>query len=121
MKEFQIPRKLTALVKATMSNNLCQIGIQNILSHPIHIKNGVRQGDTLACLLFNIALEKVIRDSGINLRETIFCKSVQILAYADDTDIIGRMQKAMKEAFTNLEKAVKKMHLQINQGKTKYM
>jgi hypothetical protein len=27
----------------------------------------------------------------------------------------------MKEAFTNLEKAAKKMHLQINQGKTKYV
>jgi hypothetical protein len=27
----------------------------------------------------------------------------------------------MKKAFTNLEKAAKKMHLQINQGKTKYM
>jgi DNA topoisomerase IB len=31
------------------------------------------------------------------------------------------MQKAMKEAFTNLEKAARKTHLQINQGKTKYM
>jgi hypothetical protein len=31
------------------------------------------------------------------------------------------MQKGMKEAFTNLEKAAKKMHLQKNQGKTKYM
>jgi hypothetical protein len=27
----------------------------------------------------------------------------------------------MKEAFTNLEKAARKLHLQINQGKTKYM
>jgi sorting nexin-29 len=65
---------------------------------------GVRQGDALACLLFNIDLEKVIRDLGINQRGTIFYKSVQILAYADDTDIIGRAQKAMKEAFTNLER-----------------
>jgi hypothetical protein len=42
-----------------------------------------------------------------------FYKSVQILAYADDIDIIGRTQKAMKEAFTNLEKAassIKKKH-----------
>jgi hypothetical protein len=68
-----------------------------------------------------MALEKVIRDSDINLRETIFYKSVQILAYADGIDIIVRTQKAMKQAFTNLEKAAKKMHLQINQGKTKYM
>jgi hypothetical protein len=62
MKEFQIPRKLITLVKATMSNALCQIRIQNLLSDPMHIKNGVRQGDSPACLLFNIALEKVIRD-----------------------------------------------------------
>jgi hypothetical protein len=48
-------------------------------------------------------------------------KSVQILSYADDIDIIGRTEKAMKEAFVNLEKAARKMHLQINQGKTKYM
>jgi hypothetical protein len=32
MKELKIPRKLIALVKATMSNTLCQIGIQNLLS-----------------------------------------------------------------------------------------
>jgi sorting nexin-29 len=108
MKKFQIPRKLIALVKATMSNTVCQIRIQTLLSDPIHIKNCVRQGDALACLLFNT-----------NLRGTIFYKSVQILAYADDIDI-GRTQKAMKEDFTNFEKAARKMHLQINQEKTKY-
>jgi hypothetical protein len=54
MKEFQIPKKLIALVKATMSNTLCQIIIQNLLSDPIHTKNGVRQGNALACLLLFI-------------------------------------------------------------------
>jgi sorting nexin-29 len=73
------------------------------------------------CHGFNIALEEFIRDSAINLRGTIFYRSVQILAFAYDSDIRGRTQKAMKEAFTNLEKAARKMHLQINQGKTKYM
>jgi hypothetical protein len=70
MEKFQVPRKLIALVKAIMSNTLCQIRIQNLLSDLIHIKNCVRQGDALAFLLFNIALEKVVRDSGINLRGT---------------------------------------------------
>jgi protein-disulfide isomerase-like protein with CxxC motif len=69
-----------------------------------------------ACL-FNIALEKVIRDANINTRGTIFFKSVQILAYADGTDIIDRTEMAMKEAFINLEKAAYKMHLKINQEK----
>jgi sorting nexin-29 len=96
------------------------IKIQNNLSDPIEIENGLQQ-DALACLLFNTALEKVIRDANINTRGTIFFKSVQILAYADDIYIIARTETVMKEAFTNLEKAAKKMHLNINQEKTKYM
>jgi sorting nexin-29 len=120
MKELQIPKKLIALVQTTLKNSKCQIKIQNNLFDPTEIKNGLRQGDTLACLLFNIALEKIIRDADINTRGTIFYKSVQILAYADDIDIIARKETAMKEAFTNLERAAKKMHLSIDQEKTKY-
>jgi sorting nexin-29 len=49
----------------------------------------VRQGDALACLLFNIALEKVIRDSGIQTTGSIFFNTVQIQAYADDIDLMA--------------------------------
>ena len=49
------------------------------LSEPINFKNGFRQGGALACLLFDIALEKVIRDAAVNIRGTIFYKSVQIV------------------------------------------
>jgi sorting nexin-29 len=55
--------------------------------------------------LFDIALEKVIRDAAVNIRGTIFYKSVQILEYADDIDIIGRNQTAIIEAFISLERA----------------
>jgi sorting nexin-29 len=74
MEEMHIPRKLIALVRATMRKTRCQIKIQNKLSSPIITRNGVRQGDSLACLLFNITLEKVVRDAGINTRGTIFYK-----------------------------------------------
>jgi sorting nexin-29 len=66
MKELQIPKKLITLVLTTLKNSKCQIKIQNNFSDPIEIKNGLRQGDSLACLLFNIALEKVIRDANIS-------------------------------------------------------
>ena len=75
----------------------------------------------MACLLFNIALEKVIRDTAVNITGTIFYKSVQILAHADNIDIIGRTQSATIEAFTSLEKASKSMTMFTNQEKTKYM
>jgi hypothetical protein len=86
---MQVPKELIHLVKATMKDMKCQIKIQGALSEPLNIRNGIRQGYALACLLFNIALEKVIRDANINIRGNIFYKSVQILAYADNIDIIG--------------------------------
>jgi sorting nexin-29 len=69
----------------------------------------------VACLLFIISLETVIRDTAVNIRCTIIYKSVQILAYADDIDIIGRTRATMIEAYTSLEKATKGMNLFINQ------
>jgi hypothetical protein len=90
VEEFQIPQKPIVLVKTTVKHTQCQVKIQNMLSGPIHIKYGFRQGDVLACLLFNIALGRAIRDDGINTWESIFYKSVRIMAYVDDTDITGR-------------------------------
>jgi sorting nexin-29 len=118
MGEINLPQKLIALLRATMNNTQCGVKIRKRLSEPINVKNGAGQGDLLACLLFNIALEKVIRDTAVNIRGTIFYKSVQILAYADGIDIIGRTQSAIIEAFTSLEKAAKGMNLFINQEKT---
>ena len=45
---------------------------------------------------------------------TVFYKSVQLLAYADDIDITARSQAALKEAFIPLERAVGEMGLKIN-------
>ena len=119
--EFNIPTKLIKLVKLTLTETISMVRVQGETSAPFEIYNGVRQGDALACLLFNLALEKVVRDSGINTRGTIFNRSVQILAYADDIDILSRSAKELKVAFLALEKAAGKMNLKINIQKTKYM
>ena len=82
----------------------------------------MRQGDdALACHLFNIALEKVIRDSGVQTRGTISLKTVQIVAYADDIDLMARTTLGFNEVSLNLEKSARNMGLVINQEKTVYM
>ena len=42
------------------------------------------------------------------ITDVIFYKSVQILAYADDIDIIARSRTALKEAFPSFERAAEK-------------
>ena len=89
MSEFNIPNKLIRLTRMTMENTESRVRIQSDLSDPITAKKGLRQGDS-ACLLFNLVLEMAVRKTGIQTNGTIFYKLVQLLAYADDIDIIDR-------------------------------
>jgi pyrimidine operon attenuation protein/uracil phosphoribosyltransferase len=45
----------------------------------------------------------------------------QLLAYADDVDIVGRTLRAVSEALVKMEKAASPMGLKVNEEKTKCM
>jgi hypothetical protein len=66
MKELGIPLKLVNLTKMTLSRTYNRVKIQNKLSGRFSTECGGRQGDSLSTLLFNIGLEKVIRNIEIN-------------------------------------------------------
>jgi sorting nexin-29 len=119
MEDLGISQKLIKITKTTMMNSVTQIRIQSYISEPLKVNNGLRQGDPLACLLFNIALEKAVREANTQITGHIFHKSAQILAYADDVDIVARTKATLIEAFSALEKSSKKMGLKINQENTK--
>lgn len=80
--------------------------------------HGLRQGDYLAGLPFNITLENSIREDGFGNRGN---KSLLVLVFSDVLDITGRFQSEIKKAFVCLEAAAKKMRLTINKHKTKNM
>lgn len=105
----------------TMENSRCSIKIGNNLTDQFDVKKGFRQGDALSCDFFNIVLEGIVKNSNVNTRGTIFQKSVQLLAYADDIDIIGRTQRDVNGAFVSVQAEAEKMGLAVNEGKTKYM
>jgi sorting nexin-29 len=65
---------------------------------------GLRLGDALSCILYNLALEKVIRDSEIETEGTTYNKSTLILAYTDDIVRVGRSIEALKETMKNQRK-----------------
>jgi hypothetical protein len=93
MADLGIPQKLIRLVKCTMEDKYSAVRIEKETSRRFQVKNGLRQGDALACLLFNIALEKVIRDAGILriLRHgTVLSHSIQIIQFDDDKDLVSR-------------------------------
>lgn len=121
MVEFGFPFKLIRLLKATLTDVKSCVKVDGQLSEAFDSEIGLRQGDGISTMLFNIALEGVIRRSKIETGGSIFVKSTQVLAFADDIDIIGRNIRAVKDAYCKLEKEANKIGLQVNVDKTKFL
>ncbi|KAJ4435816.1 hypothetical protein ANN_18435 [Periplaneta americana] len=98
----------------------CSVKIQKSNGHEFESNNGLRQENGLSCLLFNVALKKAVRDSGIQRQKTIATMSVKLVAYANDVDIIGRSYTAMADTFFALVGSAKRMGLTINEKNTEY-
>jgi len=91
MKEFGIPMKLVRLVRMTLTNTNSKVKIQRKQSLSFETI-GLRQGDSLSTLLFNLCMEKIIRNVRINPGGTSFNRTRQCLAYANDVVIMARTE-----------------------------
>jgi hypothetical protein len=101
MSELKIPTNLIRLSKATLTIVTCCVKIQNDCSESFETRQGLRQGDVLSTLIFNVVLEVIVRRANLKTTDTIYNKETQLLAYAEDIDIVGRTrsQPAVRNAY----------------------
>ena len=86
-----------------------------------HIRNGLKQGDALSPMLLSFALEYAIRRVQVNQDGLKLNGTHQILAYADDVNILGGSIHTLKENAEALVAATKETGLEVSADKTKYM
>lgn len=67
LAELTIASKLINLIKVTMNEVLCKIKIQKDLSDSFRTRIGLKKGDALAPMLFNLTCERAIRKANINI------------------------------------------------------
>ena len=121
LRDFKVPKKLRNLIEMTLADTKSKVTIGGKKSRTIEIKRGLRQGDALSCILFNMTLERAIRKVDINPGGTLLNRTIQILGYADDIGILSRTEKDLKETYQKIEYESRCAGLKVNEEKTKYM
>jgi hypothetical protein len=66
MEEFHVLRKLRYLVELTHKTGRCRVETFNGITESCQTKKGLRQGDAVSCLLFNLAIGNVIREISLD-------------------------------------------------------
>jgi hypothetical protein len=97
MSELTFRIKFIRLTKATLTIVTCCVKIQNDCSESFGTRQELRQGDALSTLVFYVVLEVIVRRANLQTTGTIYNKETQLLAYADDIDIVGRSVRSENE------------------------
>jgi hypothetical protein len=104
-----------------LNETYSKVCIGKNLSDSFPIQNCLKQGDALSPLLFNFALEYAIRKVHENLVGLKLNGTHQLLAYADDVNLLGYNLDTIEKNTETLINAGKEVGLEITVEKTKYM
>ena len=123
LRKTGIDDKTVNIIDNMYKNTYTSVIYKGYLLKKILVSKGLKQGDNLSPILFNI----YINDLPEKLAEgkpdpvEINGKSINCLMWADDIIILSETPEGLQNCLTNLETYCKKWKLEVNKKKTKVM
>jgi hypothetical protein len=109
--EVGFPKKLVRLVKLCLSKTYRRVRVGKNISDIFPIMNGLKQGDALTPLIFNFSFKYAIKRVQVNPDGLKLNGTHQLLAYADDVNILGGSVHTVKKNAESYVAATKEIGL----------
>ena len=121
--QHQIGGPFYDLLKKMYSMNKSLVKINRTFTTEFPIASGVRQGDILSPLLFNIFINDIIGEFQGSLSQApkLINQEVGGLLYADDLVILSTTQEGLQHSINKLDQYCRKWKLHVNLTKSKLM
>ena len=124
LRHYGLPQKIVDLNSILFQNFECSVLMERNKTNSFSVRSGVRQGCILSQILFNIALDYIMRQTTQNAQHgipwTLFLQT-EDLDYADDISLLSTTANHLQKKAQILTENARKTRLQINQKKTKVM
>lgn len=122
---YGLPETFIEKIKSLYENAETSIMINKTTSKPFRVTRGVRQGDPMSCLLFNLAIEplaEMLRRSPLKgIKIPGAAAKLIVKLFADDTQLYLSKKDKLEDAMVIAEKWCQASTAKFNEGKTEVL
>ena len=113
--------KLLGSIKALYKESNACVRVEGEVTEEFMVEQGLRQGCPLSPWLFNVFLDRVVREAMVGFQGGVELDSclIRTLMFADDTVMLAQTAEDLSQNVGRFHEAVKRHGLTINWGKTK--
>lgn len=119
--EEQVNTQVIRVIRDMYENTTTRIRTTEGMTEDIMIGEGIRQGDSISPLLFNLIMDRIIKDVAPKAGYQMGRHSVNIICYADDVTLIANNEDDLQRLVHQFNISAKRYNMQISKQKTKCM
>lgn len=119
LRKRNVSQNIISVITSLNTNNTTCIRTDNLISNVVPIADGIRQGDSLSPILFNLVMDEIISSVKSVARGYNMGTEVKIVCYADDAVLISDNEDDLQRLLFNFEKVAGEYNMRISAEKTK--
>ena len=123
LEEYGIHGRLLGAVREFYKKSEACVKIGEKMSRWFQITRGVRQGCVMSPWLFNVFMDKIVREAQERFTEEVQLETtiVKLVLFTDDVMMLAEKSEDMERNLTEMKKAMDNWGMKIHWGKTNVM